>query len=225
VSLNPTASMTEIRQKLLSTVDRIPALAGNTTTGGRLNIGTAVARMPADTSITSGPAEGEEIGSRTASFGVASTDPAATFQCSIDGGGFAPCAGNGRTAEVGPLEPGEHSLVVRSIDPRGNADPSPPKRSFSVESTAPETILQRAPKVKTRKRSATFVFSASEPVSEYECSVDGKPFTHCKTPRRLSRVKVGRHTFAVRSIDAVGNVDATPAETRWRVKPKRKKRR
>ncbi len=114
VSRNPAASTTEIRDKLLSTVDPNAALSGITTTGGRLNIGTAMSRMPADTAITSGPGEGEEIGARrsargaasppgaTASFGVSSNDPAAGFQCSVDGAAFAAC-GAGGTATVGPL--------------------------------------------------------------------------------------------------------------------------
>ena len=146
-----------------------------TTTGGRLNIGTAMARMPADTSITSGPGEGEEIGTPTAAFGVASNDPAAGFQCSLDGAAYETC-GIGGTASIGPLAPGGHSLLVRSVDPRGNADTTPATRTFAVESDPPETTIDRGPKKRTAKKKAKFKFSSDEPGSTFECKVDRKRF-------------------------------------------------
>ncbi len=42
-SLKPSASVSEVRQALLTSVDRIPALAAKTTSGGRLDAGAAVA--------------------------------------------------------------------------------------------------------------------------------------------------------------------------------------
>ena len=41
-SLKPSASVTEVRQALLGSVDRLPSLAGSTTSGGRLDIAAAV---------------------------------------------------------------------------------------------------------------------------------------------------------------------------------------
>ena len=223
VSRNPGASTTEIRDALLGSVDANGDLAGITTTGGRLNIGTAMSRMPADTSITSGPAEGEEIGTATPSFGISSNDSAAGFQCSVDGGDFAACGSEG-SANVGPLTPGAHALAVRSVDPRGNADTTPATRSFAVESRSPETRIHRGPESRTQKRRATFGFSSDEPGSSFECRIDRKPFAPCSSPRRLRRVAPGRHRFKVRATDAVGNADATAAQIRWRVDRKRKRR-
>jgi subtilisin family serine protease len=215
ISRNPAASTAEIRQKLLSTVDPKASMTGVTTTGGRLNIGRGVAQMPADTSIASGPGEGEEIATNTPSFGFSSSDPSVTFQCSIDAGPFSACASG---AGVGPVAPGSHTLAVRSVDPRGNADTTPATRSFAVESDQPETTISKGPKKKTKKRKATFAFGSDEPGSTFECRVDKKPFVDCTSPRRLKKVKPGRHTFQVRAIDAAGNVDATVDQHRWRVK-------
>ena len=222
VSRNPAASTEEIRDALLGSVDANGDLAGKTTTGGRLNAGAALARMPADTSLTSGPAEGEEIGTATPSFGVSSGDPAATFQCSVDGGNFTDCGSEG-SAGVGPLSPGGHALAVRSVDPRGNADTTPATRSFSVESRSPETAIDRAPRPRTRNRRAILRFSSDEQGSSFECKVDRKPFVPCSSPRRLRRVAPGQHRVKVRATDAVGNSDATPAQARWRVDRKRKR--
>ncbi|HEX6115548.1 MAG TPA: S8 family serine peptidase, partial [Solirubrobacterales bacterium] len=228
-SRNAGAGAAEIRDKLLSTVDPNAALSGITTTGGRLNIGTAMARMPADTAITGGPGEGEVIGGRRsargrssppgafASFGVASNDPAAGFQCSVDGAAFAAC-GAGGTATVGPLGPGPHSFAVRSVDPRGNADTTPATRAFAVETDPPETRIVKGPKKRTTARKAKFRFRSDEPGSTFECKYDRKPFKPCTSPRKLKRVKVGRHKFLVRATDGVGNVDTSAAKKRWRVK-------
>ena len=233
ISRNPAASTTEVRDKLLQNVDPLGALAGVTTAGGRLNVGTAMARMPADTAITSGPGEGEEIGARrgdrgivtkgaTATFGLSSNDPSAGFQCSVDGGAFAAC-GAGGVASVGALGPGSHSFSARSVDPRGNADATPVTRSFAVEGDPPETSIVKGPKKRTKKKKAKFRFASDEPGSTFECKIDRKRFTTCSSPRKLKRVKPGRHRFLVRATDAVGNLDATAAKKRWRVKPKRKR--
>ena len=83
---------------------------------------------------------------------------------------------------------------------------------------APATKLGKHPPKRTRKRLAKFTFTSSEPGSDFECKFDKKPFRGCKSPLRR-RVKVGKHRFAVRAIDAQGRVDATPAIFRWRVIP------
>ena len=226
-SRNPGADAQELRQKLLSSVDGIPALSGLTTTGGRLNIGTAMATMSADTSLTGGLGEGEEIGAppvarrgttaqpgAQATFGFSSNDPAASFQCSVDGGAFAECAGS---QTVGPLGPGPHRFSARSVDPRGNIDATPATRTFAVESDPPETKIKNGPKKRTESRKARFTFNSDEPGSTFECRLDRRPFKPCSSPRKLKRLKPKKHKFLVRATDRVGNVDPSPAKKRWRV--------
>ena len=93
----------------------------------------------------------------------------------------------------------------------------PPNRPDLV---APETRIDRGPKGRTKKRRVTFRFSADDPNATYECSVDGKPFRDCTSPLR-KRVRKGRHSFAVRAVDAAGNVDPRAARTKFKVVPKR----
>ncbi len=64
-SRNPGADGAELRNKILSTVDPLGSLSNTSVSGGRFNVGSAMAAMPADTSITGGPAEGSEIGARS----------------------------------------------------------------------------------------------------------------------------------------------------------------
>jgi hypothetical protein len=61
---------------------------------------------------------------------------------------------------------------------------------------------------------ATFSFSADEPAS-FTCSLDGAAYASCGSAVSYSDLAPGWHTFAVRATDAAGNVDPTPAQTRW----------
>ena len=101
-----------------------------------------------------------------------------------------------------------------SVDPNG-CTPAP------GDTSAPETEITKRPKHKTRKKAATFEFTASEPGSTFECKLDGGSFQPCTSPRTV-KVKKGKHNFQVRAIDAAGNVDSAPATADWKVKKKRK---
>lgn len=97
------------------------------------------------------------------------------------------------------------------------------------DETAPETAISKGPKKKLRTRKkrrrakAKFVFSASEPGTRFECSVDGAGLTACESPFKV-KTRKGKHLFQVRAADQAGNVDATPASRGWKVKKRRKKR-
>jgi hypothetical protein len=88
---------------------------------------------------------------------------------------------------------------------------------------APDTTITKRPKDKTKKKTATFEFTASEPGATFECSLDGGPFAACSSPDTI-KVKKGKHHFEVRAKDAGNNVDATPASDDWKVKKKKKKK-
>lgn len=81
------------------------------------------------TTITSGPANGSTIVGNTATFGFSANEPGSTFQCRVDGGSYAACATGFTTAA---LSSGTHTFDVRAIDPAGNLEPKPPRRTFIV---------------------------------------------------------------------------------------------
>lgn len=91
-----------------------------------------------------------------------------------------------------------------------------------LDKTPPDTSIGKHPKRKSKKRKAKFTFSSSEPGSTFECSVDGASATSCASPFKV-KFKRGKHTFSVAAVDAAGNLDATPATGRWKVKRKRHK--
>ena len=165
-----------------------------------------------DTSIVTRPAV--RVATATAEFTFSSTESPATFECSLDGGAFVAC--DAATTFTG-LADGDHTLAVRSIDEIGNVDGTPAEYTWTVDTTAPDTVINTAPPAILRDTTAVFVFSASESPATFECSVDGAAFVACDASTTLIGLAPGPHTLLVRAVDSVGNTDATPAEHTWTV--------
>jgi DNA-binding beta-propeller fold protein YncE len=89
-----------------------------------------------------------------------------------------------------------------------------------ADTSPPDTTITGGPKAKTKKKSASFAFSSSEPGSTFECKLDDGSFESCSSPKAY-KVKPGKHSFAVRAKDSAGNVDPTPATKDWKVKKKK----
>lgn len=90
--------------------------------------------------------------------------------------------------------------------------PTPPP-----DTTAPQTKISSGPSSKTSSHKAKFRFGSNEPGSTFECKLDGKKWSPCRSPKIYKGLKEGKHSFRVRARDAAGNVDASPAKRSWRV--------
>ena len=91
--------------------------AGHTATAIR-NVD--VDRTAPNTNIVTKPADPSN--DSVPSFTFSSTEPGSTFECSIDGGAFAPCT----TPHTVPgLTDNDHTLEVRATDAAGNTDATP----------------------------------------------------------------------------------------------------
>ena len=170
-----------------------------------------------ETTIASGPADGSVTADSTPEFGFES-EAGATFQCSVDGGAFAACSS---PQTLAALPDGQHSFSVRATDTNANTDPTPAQRTFTVDTTvpdttAPDTQISSAPPPLGRSTTVTTTFSSTEPGSSFACSLDGGAFAPCSSPDARA-VSDGSHTFQVRATDAVGNTDASPASATFRV--------
>ncbi|MGC9040720.1 MAG: choice-of-anchor D domain-containing protein, partial [Roseiflexus sp.] len=167
---------------------------------------------PPDTSITGGPAAGSTTGPNV-SF-TFSSEAGATFACRLNTAAFSPCTS---PQNLTGLTTGVYTFSVRAIDAVGNIDPTPASRTWTVDTQPPETTITIGPAdSSTTGPSVTFNFTSSESGSTFECSVDGGAFLACSSPQNLSLAN-GAHTFAVRAIDLVGNIDSTPANRSWTV--------
>ena len=92
-------------------------------------------------------------------------------------------------------------------------------QAASLTITARDTIRPQTTftRIRTPGRRATFRFRSSEAGSTFFCKHGATPFRRCSSPKTLTGLALGRHTFQVRARDAAGNVDATPAKFSWRV--------
>jgi virginiamycin B lyase len=88
----------------------------------------------------------------------------------------------------------------------------------AADTKPPQTKITKHPPKKTKKHKVKFKFKSSEPNSTFECKLDKGKFKKCKSPKKYKRLKKGKHKFAVRAIDAAGNVDPTPARSKFKVK-------
>lgn len=129
-SLNPSASVAQVRTALFATVHPVAALTGRTTTGGRIDAAAALdeIRQP-DTAISAGPSRSTSSARATFTFVRSDTPLPGGFQCQLDGGAFAACSSPAFYRVTG----GRHTFAVRALSPRGIvADPSPATATWTV---------------------------------------------------------------------------------------------
>ena len=88
------------------------------------------------------------------------------------------------------------------------------------DTLAPDTTITAAPAGTVRGSAATFAFTANELNPRFQCRLDAAAFAPCTSPVSYTGLATGTHVFAVRAIDAAGNVDPTPAAQSWRIKGK-----
>lgn len=165
-----------------------------------------------DTSLTVFPLDPSNTAS--ASFSFTSSEAGSTFECKLDSGGFTLCTS---PQSYSSLAEGPHTFQVRAKDSAGNVDPTPATRTWTIDTTAPDTSISTKPTSPTNATSASFTFTATEAFSTFECKLDSGAFTVCTSPQSYSSLAEGSHTFSVRARDVAGNVDATPASYTWLV--------
>lgn len=158
--------------------------------------------------------------SPTASFSFSGDDGdgsgVVSFACQLDGDGFTPCTSGQSYSSLGD---GSHTFEVRAIDAAGNVDATPASYTWTVDTVAPTTTINSTPAATTSSTDATFTFNGTDVsgVTSFECKLDGGSFTSCTSGQSYSGLNDGSHTFQVRAVDAVSNVDATPAAYTWTV--------
>jgi hypothetical protein len=170
---------------------------------------------PPTTVITAGPSGPTNDNTPVFTF---RSGPDATFECRLDGSVFPNCKSPVTTT---PLPDGPHTFTVQARDAVFNVEPNPPKRTFTVDTTAPSTSLTKRPPKRFFKPKVKFKFAATEPWARFQCKLDGLPWRGCRSPFRYS-VKLGKHQLLVRAVDAAGNVDPTPVRYKFKRIPRPK---
>jgi subtilisin-like proprotein convertase family protein len=162
-----------------------------------------------------GSAPGDPSNSTAASFSISSNDSGATFECRLDGGAWLSCDA---PKTYSGLADGDHGFSVRAVDGSGNRDPDPPPtHTWTIDATPPETAIASGPPAFTRSGDSTFILSASEQGVTFRCQVDGGAPESCSSTQRYTGIGEGQHTLRAAAVDALGNVDSSPAVHTWTV--------
>jgi large repetitive protein len=144
---------------------------------------------------------GQASSSSAATFFFTANKSGATFECKLDGFDFTGC---GSPQPYTGLADGTHTFAVRATGTGGTGPAT--IYSWTVDTTGPATAITQKPADPTNSRSATFTFSASEPLATFQCKLDDAAFASCTSPQTYGDLGEGRHNFVVRALDALSNV-------------------
>src|SRR6188474_2149176 len=174
---------------------------------------------------------GSNTSSNSMTFAFSGTDNHGAaihrFECSMDRGVFGSCVST-NTVNVGD---GTHTFSVRSEDNAGNKDSTPASFTWTVDTTPPTTSIISAidgnnntisDNGNSESTSIRFNFSGTDTggagVDHLECNIDNSKYVACTSPFVfLNILKDGIHTFNVRSIDRVGNINLSPESFTWTI--------
>ena len=192
----------------------VAAASANTLDATPASVSWRVDTVPPDTAIVEAPPALDNDPAPAFTFqGTDDQTGAITFQCALDDGAFAACTPPATVAVVD----GNHRYQVRAIDAAGNIDASPATTTWTVDTTAPDTLITSGPAVGSiTGANVTFEFRSPDPTATFECKLDTAAFTACTSPQAFT-LAGGSHTFAVRAKDPVGLVDPSPATRTWMV--------
>ena len=161
------------------------------------------------TTISAGPADPTNATAASFEFGA---DEPASFQCQLDGGGYAACTS---PQSYSGLADGSHTFEVEATDQAGNTSTTS-SYSWTVDTVAPTASITSQPANPTNNTGAGFEFSADEAGSSFQCRFDDGDFTACTSPQSYSGLADGTHSFEVEATDQAGNT-GTAGSYFWRV--------
>jgi hypothetical protein len=138
------------------------------------------------------------------------------FQCSLDETRWTTCRSPLNAAN---RREGDHTLLVRGIDPEGNVDPTPASATWLLDLTPPDTTITSRSRSRSTRRVLRVSFTGRDAggIGHFQCRLDKKAWKTCRSPYATPRLKPGHHTIAVRAIDRAGNVDRSPARASFTI--------
>jgi hypothetical protein len=209
----------------------VVATETTTTTGAVAAQATAtrtfVVAVPPTATITSKPPDPST--STDATFSFTADQPGATFECSLDGGGFGACtspvsyhglaqnklhtfAVHAVSSDFGTGPPAGYQWQVKGPAPTPPPPPPPPPPS------PVETTITGSPANPTASRDATFYFTSNYKNATFQCSLDSGQPSGCSSPVTYTNLSPATHTFKV--VASSGQlVGKTPASYSWTIQP------
>ena len=175
---------------------------------------------PPETTITSGPGDGSTITVDSASFGFSSNEPGSTFECSIDGGPFAPCT-SPRTYDS--LSNGAHTFQVRAVDAAANTDGTPATRTFTVDAPDPDTKAPNLVLSGKKKQKSTGKVIVKAKCTDEACDLDATGTIKIKTLKKNGKVKSNKK-YKLKSKSKNGVAAGDKQELKLKLKSQTKKK-
>jgi hypothetical protein len=88
-----------------------------------------------------------------------------------------------------------------------------------VDYVTPVPRITFGPAAKTRLRRPTFRFldATEQPGTKFFCRVDRQRWAGCTSPIQVKKLKLGRHLFSVKAVNAVGTASASPVKRSFKV--------
>jgi hypothetical protein len=160
--------------------------------------------------INHGPDQDGKSGKHT-SFSFGDDDSAAQLEVSVDNGAW---SGASESVDLNDLADGPHSFSVRATVEDSDAS-DVETRTWNVDATPPPAPTLTGPGATTGPN-ASLAFADAEAGVTLECQLDGTAWTACASPKSLTALASGAHTFNVRATDGYGNV-SFPTTVTWNV--------
>ena len=205
----PPVSFSGMAEGAYSIAARQTDAAGNP--GPAASASWTVDRTPPPVPILSG-APPAVTATTAALISISNPEAGSVLQCSFDGGSFDSC--------VSPvmrdgLTDGPRSLAVRQVDQAGNVSATA-TASWTVDRGLPAAPAFTEAPSGTIGRSFTTLGFSGEPQASFECRLDAEQWTTCTSPRTLTGLGGGAHSFSVRQTDVTGRI-SPPATVFWLV--------
>lgn len=81
----------------------------------------------------------------------------------------------------------------------------------------PDTTITSGPPASTTETTASVAFKSNFSTASFQCRLDGAVWAACTSPKTMSGLLPGSHTFYVRAVSSRGLVDSSPATRTWTV--------
>ncbi len=150
----------------------------------------------------------------SAAFALHGGQAGASYECSLDGAAFSPCAS---PVSYGGLAPGSSHTFAARARVGAAVDPTPVVQRFTIDLTPPETRLASGHLGDTTGPSAAWEVAGSEPNPGrygYLCRMDGAVAEECPRLYAENSLCRGPHVFGAAAVDSAGNVDPSPVIAR-----------
>ena len=99
----------------------------------------------------------------------------------------------------------------------GGGTGSRPHGGFVYVTPLPRITFAPAAKTRLRRPTFRFVDSTEQPDTVFFCRVDRQRWAKCSSPVKVKKLKLGRHQFSVKAVNAVGTPSPSPVKRAFKV--------